>query len=30
MIQLDKDSCVLLIGCEGDTDEKMYKELINQ
>ena len=30
MIQLDKDSSVLLIGCEGDTDEKMYKELINQ
>ena len=29
-IQLNKNSNILLIGCEGDTDEKMYKELINQ
>ena len=29
-IQLNKNSNVLLIGCEGDTDEKMYKKLINQ
>ena len=30
IIQLNKNSSVLLIGCEGDTDEKMYKKLINQ
>ena len=29
-MKLNKDSNVLLIGCEGDTDEKMYKKLINQ
>ena len=29
-IQLNKDSNVLLVGCEGDTDEEMYQKLINQ
>ncbi len=29
-IQLNKDSNVLLIGCEGDTDKEMYQKLINQ
>ena len=29
-IGLNKDSNVMLIGCEGDTDEKMYQKLINQ
>ena len=29
-IGLNKDSNVMLIGCEGDTDPKMYKNLINQ
>ena len=29
-MKLNKDSNVLLICCEGDTDEKMYKKLINQ
>ncbi len=28
-IQLNKESNVLLIGCEGDTDKKMYQKLIN-
>ena len=28
-IQLDKDSNILLIGCEGDTDKEMYEKLIN-
>ncbi len=28
--QLNKDSNVLLIGCEGDTDKEMYQKLINQ
>ena len=28
-LQLDKKSNVLVIGCEGDTDKKMYKKLIN-
>ena len=27
---LNKDSNVMLIGCEGDTDQKMYQKLINQ
>ena len=27
---LNKDSNILLIGCEGDTDQAMYQELINQ
>ena len=27
---LDKDSNILLIGCEGDTDQAMYQKLINQ
>jgi diaminopropionate ammonia-lyase len=29
-LQLNKDSNVLLIGCEGDTDQEMYQKLINQ
>ena len=29
-IGLDKDSNVMLIGCEGDTDKEMYQKLINQ
>ena len=29
-MELDKDSNVLLIGCEGDTDKKIYQKLINQ
>ena len=29
-IQLNKDSNILLIGCEGDTDTEMYQKLINQ
>ena len=29
-LELDKDSNVLLIGCEGDTDQAMYHKLINQ
>ena len=29
-IGLNKDSNVMLIGCEGDTDQKMYQKLINQ
>ena len=29
-MKLNKDSNVLLIGCEGDTDQKMYQKLINQ
>ena len=29
-LQLNIDSNVLLIGCEGDTDQKMYQKLINQ
>ena len=29
-IELNKDSNVLLIGCEGDTDQEMYQQLINQ
>ncbi|MBD1174573.1 diaminopropionate ammonia-lyase [Pelagibacterales bacterium SAG-MED01] len=29
-IKLNKDSNVMLIGCEGDTDQKMYQKLINQ
>ena len=28
-MQLNKDSNVLLVGCEGDTDEEMYQKLIN-
>ena len=27
---LNKTSHILLIGCEGDTDETMYQKLINQ
>ena len=29
-IGLNKDSNVMLIGCEGDTDEEMYQKLISQ
>jgi diaminopropionate ammonia-lyase len=29
-LRLDKDSNILLIGCEGDTDQAMYQKLINQ
>ena len=29
-MNLNKDSNVLLIGCEGDTDQEMYQKLINQ
>ena len=29
-LKLDKDSNILLIGCEGDTDQEMYQKLINQ
>jgi len=27
---LNKDSNILLIGCEGDTDQAMYQDLISQ
>ncbi len=29
-VRLNKDSNVMLIGCEGDTDQEMYQKLINQ
>jgi diaminopropionate ammonia-lyase len=29
-IKLNKNSNVLLIGCEGDTDKEMYQKLVNQ
>ena len=29
-LKLDQNSNILVIGCEGDTDEKMYQKLINQ
>jgi diaminopropionate ammonia-lyase len=29
-LQLDQNSNVLIIGCEGDTDKEMYQKLINQ
>ena len=29
-IGLNKDSNILLIGCEGDTDQAMYQKLISQ
>ena len=29
-LQLNQESNVLVIGCEGDTDKEMYKKLINQ
>ena len=29
-LQLNKESNILLIGCEGDTDQEMYQKLINQ
>ena len=29
-MELNKDSNILLIGCEGDTDPEMYQKLIKQ
>ena len=29
-LNLDMDSNVLVVGCEGDTDQEMYKKLVNQ
>jgi len=29
-IQLNENSNVLIFGCEGDTDQEMYKKLVNQ
>jgi diaminopropionate ammonia-lyase len=29
-LKLNKDSNVLVIGCEGDTDKEMYQKLIKQ
>ena len=29
-LQLDENSNVLIIGCEGDTDKEMYQKLISQ
>ena len=29
-LKLNKNSNILLIGCEGDTDQEMYQKLINQ
>ena len=29
-LNLNKDSNIMLIGCEGDTDKAMYQKLINQ
>ena len=29
-MQLNKNSNILLIGCEGDTDKEMYQKLVNQ
>ena len=29
-LQLNEKSNVLVFGCEGDTDQEMYKKLINQ
>ncbi len=29
-MKLNKDSNILIIGCEGDTDQAMYQKLINQ
>ena len=29
-MKLNKNSNILLIGCEGDTDKAMYQKLINQ
>ena len=29
-LELNKDSNILLIGCEGDTDEAMYQKLVSQ
>ena len=29
-LNLNKDSNIMLIGCEGDTDQEMYQKLIDQ
>ena len=29
-MKLNKDSNILLVGCEGDTDQEMYQKLIKQ
>ena len=29
-IELNNDSNILVIGCEGDTDQTMYQKLISQ
>ena len=29
-LQLDENSNILIIGCEGDTDREMYQKLISQ
>ena len=29
-LQLDENSNILIIGCEGDTDKEMYQKLVNQ
>jgi len=29
-LSLNQNSNILLIGCEGDTDQEMYQKLINQ
>ena len=29
-LNFDQNSNVLVIGCEGDTDQEMYQKLINQ
>jgi diaminopropionate ammonia-lyase len=29
-LKLDQSSNVLVIGCEGDTDQEMYHKLVNQ
>ena len=29
-LKLDQNSNVLVIGCEGDTDQEMYQKLVNQ
>ena len=29
-LKLDKNSQVLLLGCEGDVDEELYQQLLNK
>ena len=29
-LEFNKDSNILLVGCEGDTDQAMYQKLTNQ